>query len=57
MSMFMIAFLFGLGVGAWIYNRFYSRTGGNQKNALIAAVACGATTILVLYMLLSLIPE
>lgn len=57
MSLLGIALLFGLGAGAWIYSRIYNRTGGNSKSSLITAIISGAAIALVLFMLLSLIPE
>lgn len=50
-----IALLVGLGSGAWIYSKFYSRTGGNSKSALITGAACGAGIALVIFILLSFI--
>lgn len=35
MSNVMIAILFALGAGAWVYSKMYRRTGGNNKNAII----------------------
>lgn len=57
MSLLGIALLFGMGAAAWIYSRIYNRTGGNAQSSLITAIICGAAISLVLFLLLSLIPE
>jgi hypothetical protein len=36
-----IGFLFGAGIGAWIYSKMLRSSGGNIKSALIVAVAAG----------------
>ena len=39
----LVAALFG----GWVYNKFYNQTGGNSKNAVIAAVMAGFLVFLV----------
>jgi hypothetical protein len=46
MSDVVIAFLFSLGAGAWIYSKMYRSTGGLTQNALV--VAGGAALLLFL---------
>lgn len=41
MSDTLIAFLAALGAGAWVYSKMYRSTGGNTKNALVAAGGAG----------------
>jgi hypothetical protein len=55
MSAVGIALLLGLGSGAWIYSRIYSRTGGNTKSALLTGLGCGAGVAVVAFILLSFI--
>jgi hypothetical protein len=50
-----IALLLGLGGGAWVYSRFYSRTGGNSKSSLITGALCGGAIALVSFIILSFI--
>jgi predicted ABC-type exoprotein transport system permease subunit len=58
MSNFVIALLFALGSGAWIYSRLMRTTGNNKKNSLIAAIIAGAVICLILdYILGSLIKK
>lgn len=40
----MVALLFG----GWVYNKFYNQTGGNSKNAAIAAAVSGFVLFLVM---------
>jgi hypothetical protein len=55
MSNLLIAFLFGIGSGAWVYNKLLRTTGNNQKNALIGATITGLVLILILYFILNAI--
>lgn len=55
MSNFLIAFLFSLGAGTWIYNKMYSRTGGNTQNALIVAGLSGGLLFLLMLVVLSIV--
>jgi predicted ABC-type exoprotein transport system permease subunit len=53
MSNLIIALLFGLGSGAWIYNKFLRTSGNNQKNSIIGAVIIGLLLALILDFILS----
>lgn len=55
MSQTVIAFMIALGAGTWIYSKFYSRTGGNQKSALTAAGLSGVGIFIFVLILLSFI--
>lgn len=52
MSGFLIAFMFALGGGTWVYSRAYSRTGGNQKSAIIVAVLSALLLFLLMWIIL-----
>jgi hypothetical protein len=45
----MVALLFG----GWVYNKFYRSTGGNSKNALVAAGIAGFLVFLIMGSILS----
>lgn len=57
----MVNSLFGLllatGVGAWVYNYIYNRTGGNVQNALVMAAVAGAFAFVVFLTVLHFIPK
>lgn len=55
MSNVMIAAFFGLGAGAWIYSKMYSRTGGNNQSAITVAGLGGFTLFIMFLIVLSLI--
>jgi len=55
MSNFLIAFLFAAGGGTWIYNKMYSRTGGNTQNALIVAALSGGLLFLLMLLILAVV--
>jgi len=52
MSNLIIAILFGLGSGTWVYNKLLRTSGNNQKNSLIGAVIVGVLLILIVYFIL-----
>jgi hypothetical protein len=52
MSALLIAFLFGIGVGGWVYSKMSHRTGGNYKSSLTVAAIVGLAGLLVIYILL-----
>lgn len=52
MSNFVIALFFGLGSGAWVYNKIYRKTGGNTKNSLLVAGIAGAIGLVVILLIL-----
>ncbi len=52
----IVAFLAGIGLGAWVYSKAIRQTGGNAKTSLIAAGAAGFVAFLLMFMVLGLIP-
>jgi hypothetical protein len=52
MSNLLIAFLFGIGSGAWVYKKLLRTTGNNQKNALIGSTVTGLVLMFILYFIL-----
>lgn len=52
-SNFLIGFLFGIGVGGWVYSKVIRSTGGNTKNSLVAAGVAALFAMLILTTLLS----
>lgn len=56
MSHFLIAFIFAVGFGGWIYAKLGRRTGGsNQRDALIGAVVGAVLGFVVLLTVLNMI--
>lgn len=55
MSDYVVAFLFAIGAGTWIYSKIYSRTGGNTQNALVVAGLSGALLFLFMLVVLNMI--
>jgi len=55
MSNLLIAFLFGIGSGAWVYKKLLRTTGNEQKNSLIGATIAGLVLTLILYFILDTI--
>lgn len=51
----VIALLFSIGFGGWLYAKTIRSTGGNTKSALTVAGAAGFVTFLVLLMILGLV--
>lgn len=53
MSAGLIALFFGLGVGAWTYNKLRGHAGsGNQQTAVMAAAAVFVVGFVVLFTLI-----
>jgi lipopolysaccharide export LptBFGC system permease protein LptF len=48
----MIAFLFAVGFSAWVFNKFYKRSGGNTKTSLSAAALVGVIAFLIFLTIL-----
>lgn len=48
---FLVPFLIGLSSGVWLYNRYYSRTGGNTLNAAVVGGVGGGLIFLVFLFL------
>lgn len=57
MSSFVIALLFAIGGGGWIYAKTNRTTGGNIQTALTMGAAAGVTILIIALILLSFIPE
>ena len=55
MSDFVIALLFGIGSGGWIYSKMYHRTGGNQKPTLIVTAISFIVITAVFYSLIKIL--
>lgn len=55
MNNVVVALLFGIGSGGWVYARVYRKTGGNRQNSIIAAVAVGLVLLIILLMILNAI--
>jgi len=53
MSNLLIAFLFGIGSGAWVYKKLQRTTGNNTKSSLIGATVTGLVLIFIMYFVLS----
>jgi hypothetical protein len=51
MSAGLLAIMFGLGVGAWIYNKTSHRTGHNTRTSIITAVFVGLIVAFIFYTL------
>lgn len=54
-SDFMIALLFGIGIGGWVYAKMYSRSGGNTQSALTVAGGAGFVVFLVVILILGFV--
>lgn len=52
MSLLMIAFLTSMGAGAWLYSKFYNRSGGNRGPAITGAAIIASILFLILYLTL-----
>ena len=55
MTPFITAFLLGIGVMAWVYNKFMRTTGGNTANSLTASGIIGFIAFLLMWMIMSMI--
>jgi hypothetical protein len=52
-----IAFLLAAGASTWIYSKFMRSTGGNTKNAVIAAGISGVLLFVLTLIVLGFIPD
>lgn len=50
----MIAFLAGLGGGAWVYAKMQRQTGGNTQNSLVVAAGAGIIIFMIILVVLSI---
>lgn len=55
MSNFLIALLFSLGAGAWVYSKTYRSTGSNQGSSLLLAGVAGFVLFLAMLIVLGMI--
>jgi hypothetical protein len=55
MSNFVVALLFGIGIGGWIYNKTYRRTGGNRPTSWTVGGIVGVIAMIVFWTILILI--
>lgn len=53
MSYFVVALLFALGGGGWVYMYFMRTTGSNTRNSLVAAIAAGLIIFIAAFVVLS----
>ena len=51
MSAFLTAFLFGLGVAAWVYAKLQRQSGGNTHSAATGAAVAGILGFIVIFTL------
>ncbi len=51
----LIATLFSLGAGTWIYTKMMNRTGGNTKDSLVASGVSGIAIFVFILIFLSFI--
>jgi hypothetical protein len=52
----LIAFLFGIGVTAWVSKKFYKRTGGNSQKSYGGAIVVGLLAFFLMLIILSYLP-
>lgn len=57
MSSFVIALLFAIGGGGWIYAKTSRTTGGNTQTAITMGAVAGVAIFIIAMILLSFIPE
>lgn len=55
MSNILVAFLLGVGVTTWVYNKLMRNTGGNTQNSLIAAGAIGFVGFIIMFIIMNAI--
>lgn len=51
----VVAFIFGLGIGAWVFKKASHSTGNNVKTSVITSVFVGLIAAFVFYTLFKLI--
>lgn len=57
MSSTLLAFLFAVGVGGWVYSKTDHRTGGNTKTNIIVTGLVGIIAFFVSWSLFSMIMD
>lgn len=55
MSNILVAFLLGVGVAAWVYNKLMRSTGGNTQNSLIASGVVGFIGFVIMLIFMNII--
>jgi hypothetical protein len=55
MSKFVIALLFSLGAGTWIYTKLQRYSGNNTKQSLIGSLVAGVFLFIVLFVVQGMI--
>lgn len=51
----LIAFLFAIGFGGWVFSKAQRSTGGNTKNALVMAGGAAVVAFVILVIILGMI--
>jgi hypothetical protein len=51
----LVALMFGIGAGGWIYYQMMRRTGSNTKASLITAALGGVVAAFVIYTLFTIV--
>jgi hypothetical protein len=54
MPNFVIALLFAIGAGTWIYTKVQAKTGGNTQQSLIVAGLLGVLLFLTMLLILAM---
>ena len=57
MSKFLIAFIFAVGVGGWVYAQIQRRTGGNAQTSIMMASIAALIAFLFIILVFSFIPN
>ncbi len=55
MSNFVVALIFAVGVGAWVYSKVVRRTGGNATTSIIASVVVAIVVFIIAFTLMGLV--
>lgn len=55
MANWIIALLFGLSIGTWIYSKLMRSTGSNKSSSLVAAAISAILIFLLFYIVLGFI--
>lgn len=57
MSPAVVAFMFAVGVGTWIYTKVMRTTGGNTQNSAIVAVISGIFAFVIFLLILNTVDK
>lgn len=55
MSNFVVALIFAVGVGAWVYSKVIRRAGGNTTTSIVASVVVAIVVFIVAFTLMGLV--